>query len=403
MKVLHKLYALGLAGAVAVGCAAEDSSTGTTVGGNPVTGNAAGTGGPGVAGTPGGTTGTVPGALPGGTGTTGSGATPGAGPGPGAGGTPAGTCATKVINAYGLVPDMLIVLDKSTSMLQQRWQPSKQAVKTITSEFENLISFGLEYFPAGDGGLGNVGGIGGAVGGLLGGLLGGGAMTAGGAPVPPAMMCGGMEKLDVPIMLKNAGAIAQSMDMTMPNGFTPTGPALQAALKILGDRNQQLDGTVKPGFVLLVTDGDPRCGLAEDPAQQEAARMAVKALKAANIPTYVLGYQIDPAFGGFMNELATLGGSTKFYPVESGDGIVAAFREITKDVIKCSFTLDEVPENPKKVRVQIDGVSVPLNAADGWVLDGKNVTLQGGSCATLKDGKGHNLQAQVECTEIILN
>lgn len=402
MKLLPKLFALGLAGAAVAGCAAEEDSTGTAIGGVVTPGGTPGaqTGGPGVGSVPGGT-----GAVTGGTATPGGqGTPPGTAPGAGPGGAPGGPCATKVINAYGLVPDMLIVLDKSTSMLQQRWEPSKQAVKTVTKEFENLISFGLEYFPAGDGGLGNVGGIGGAVGGLLGGLLGGGAMMAGGGnPMPAPTMCGGMEKLDVPIMLKNAAAISQSVDMTTPNGFTPTGPALQAALKILGDRNQQLDGTVKPGYVLLVTDGDPRCGLAEDPTQQEAARAAVKALKAANIPTYVLGYQIDPAFGNFMNELAMLGGSTKYYPVESGDQIVAAFREVTKDVIKCTFTLDQVPENPKKVRVQIDGVSVPLNAADGWVIDGKTVTLQGGACSTLKDGKGHMLQAQVECTEIVLN
>jgi uncharacterized protein YegL len=216
-------------------------------------------------------------------------------------------------------------------------------------------------------------------------------------------MCGGMEKLDVPIMLKNAAPIAMSMDATMPNGFTPTGAALTTALKILGDRNQQLDATVKPGSVLLVTDGDPRCGLEVDTSQQDAARTAVKALKAAGIPTYVVGYQIDPNFAGLMNELAVLGGTKEFHGVENGDQIVAVFREITKDVIKCTFSLDAVPENPKKVRVQIDGVSVPLNAADGWVIDGKNVTLQGGSCNTLKDGKGHNLQAQVECTEIVLN
>jgi hypothetical protein len=397
MKLLLRMGALGLMSAAALSCGADDASTGTMVGLGTTPGAPAG-------GQPSG--GTVGGAALGGTGaaTGGTGAAPGgtgAVPG-GTGGTPGGVnggpCATKVINAYGLIPDMLIVLDKSTSMQAARWQPSKQAVKTITGEFENLISFGLEYFPAGDGGLGNIGGLGGILGGLLGG--GGMGMPGGGAPTS---MCGGMEKLDVPIMLKNAAPIAMSMDATMPAGFTPTGAALDTALKILGDRNQQLDATIKPGFVLLVTDGDPRCSLDVDVGQQDAARKAVMALKAAGIPTYVFGFQIDQGFVALMNELAMLGGSQKYYPVESGDGIVQAFREITKDVIKCTFTLDQVPPNPKLVRVQIDGVSVPLDAADGWVIEGKNVTLQGGSCNTLKDGKGHLLNAQVECVEVVLN
>ena len=359
--------------------------TGTTGGAQAGATGAAG----GTVASPGGISG------PGGTGSTpgGTGALPG-----GAGAVPGAMapCSNKVINAYGLVPDMLIVLDKSTSMMTgNRWEPSKQAVQTITKEFEALISFGLEYFPAGDGGLGTIGGVGG----LIGGLLGGGGM--GGAP--PAAMCGGMEKLDVPLALNNAQPITDSMNATMPAGFTPTGPALDVALKILGARTPQLDTEVKPAFVLLVTDGDPRCNIAEDPAQQEAARAAVRALKMANIPTYVFGFQIDGNYRTLMDELAMLGGTMHYYPVESRDQIVAAFRDVTKDVIKCTFSLDTIPDDPKRVRVQIDGKSIPLNAADGWVIDGNNVTLQGGSCAMLKDGMGHTLAAQVECKEVILN
>jgi uncharacterized protein YegL len=306
-------------------------------------------------------------------------------------------CSTKVVNAYGLVPDMLIVLDRSLSMLQGlRWDPSKQAVKTITSEFEGLIAFGLEYFPGGDATLGNIGGLLGA--GDLGGLLGGGGTAPGGQPVA----CGGMEKIDVPLMLKNAGPIATSVDATFPNGFTPTGSALTVALKALGDRGQQLDQVIKPAYVLLVTDGDPRCGVADDPAQQEAARAAVKALKAASIPTYVFGYQIDGAYQGLMNELAMFGGTQRYFPVENSQQIIDAFRQITKDVINCTFSLDQVPPDLKKVRVQIDGVSIPLNSPEGWTIDGKNVTLQGAACALLKDGKGHTLAAQIECSDILL-
>ncbi|HEX6245600.1 MAG TPA: vWA domain-containing protein [Polyangiales bacterium] len=301
-------------------------------------------------------------------------------------------CQTQIIDAYGTVPDMLIVLDRSDSMmLFNRWQPSKQAVKQITTEFEGLLAFGLSYFP------GESAGVVDPVAALLGG---------------PAPMCAGGEKLDVPMMLRNAGAIGQSLDRTPTRGLTPTGAALRAALGVLGDRTLQLDTAVKPGYVLLVTDGDPSCDPALalsgaiDPAQQEEARVAVKALKDKGIPTYVIGYQIDATRQAIMNEMATLGGTMKYHPAESGEQIIAAFRQITKDVIKCTFDLrpsqGQQMIDPRFVRVQIDGKSVPLNGEHGWVIQGNTITLQGGACSTLKDGRGHTLNAQVECTEVVL-
>jgi hypothetical protein len=393
MRLGQRLIAISLLGGLSFSCAGEDPSSGVPVGLPP-------------AGSPGGTTaGVAPtggGAAPGGVqgGTTAGGALPGGGAVPPSSITnPAvvqgpgnKVCATQVINAYGTVPDMLIVLDRSQSMmLYNRWQPSKQAVKAITSEFEGLLAFGLEYFPGATASDVDI----------LSAVLGG-----------QAAMCAGGERLDVPMTLRNAGAIAQSLDRTMTKGLTPTGAALRAALQVLGDRTQQLDTTVKPGYVLLVTDGDPMCDQqlslqpgAVDMAQQDEARAAVKALKDKGIPTYVIGYQIDAMRQAIMNEMAMLGGTTKYHAAESSDQIIAAFRQITKDVIKCTFDLqpvDNKPIDPKYVRVQIDKTSVPLNSADGWVINGNTITLQGGACATLKDGKGHNLNAQVECTEVIL-
>ena len=309
---------------------------------------------------------------------------------------PMGACSTQTIDAYGIAPDMMIVLDRSLSMtLENRWEPSKNAVRQITTEFERLLSFGLVMFPGAGASDPNA-----LIGGLLDGLLGG----------TPAMVgCAGGEKVDVPMKVMNAMAVNQAINSTMTMGLTPTGAGLGAALTALGDRKPGLDVQVKPGYVLLVTDGQPSCdplaatsGMA-DAAQEQAALMAVQALKAANIPTYVIGYQIAPAFQPFMNMLATAGGTQMYHPAESGDQVVAAFRQITKDVVKCSFELKMTPPDPKYVRVTIDGKTVALDSADGWVINGKTVTLQGGSCATLKDGKGHALNAQIECQVVTLN
>lgn len=364
------------------GCGSDDSGTPSGVASFP--GSAVGTGGGGTV-LPPGSGGTAPSTTPGATTTLPPGAITMV--------KPQGACSTQTIDAYGIAPDMMIVLDRSLSMtLEGRWEPSKNAVRTITTEFERLLSFGLVMFPGSGASDPNA-----LVGGLLNGLLGG----------TPAMVgCAGGEKVDVPMKVLNAMAINQAIDSTMTMGLTPTGAGLGAALMALGDRKPSLDTQVKPGYVLLVTDGQPSCDPLSagsgtpDAAQEQAALMAVQALKAANIPTYVIGYQIAPAFQPFMNSLAAAGGTMNYHPAESGDQVVAAFRQITKDVVKCSFELKMMPPNPKFVRVTIDKKTIALDAADGWVINGKTVTLQGGACATLKDGKGHALNAQIECNEI---
>jgi hypothetical protein len=156
---------------------------------------------------------------------------------------------------------------------------------------------------------------------------------------------------------------------------------------------------------LLVTDGEPNCQalpLFPDTPQQDAARDAVRALRANNILTYVIGYQIDPHSQGVMNELAQLGGTSRYRQVENGEQIVSTFREITKDVVQCSFDLSELAD-PRFVRVQLDQESIALDASDGFSLQGKTISLRGGACAKLKDGRGHVLNAQVECSQVVLD
>lgn len=408
MRLVHDLVRFGLVAAVAAGCAATDEGTQASVGGVSATGGGPGgspSGGPG-AGTTGGLGGTLSGGLQGG-GTTGTwgGGTTGTTVQPGMVGGPAGTgtCQITTVDFLGEKPDMLIVFDRSASMnldpLNNRWDPSRDAVKQITRDWEGLIDFGLEFFP-GDGatffGPDQILNI----------IFSGGSLA-----VDPAA-CAGAIRLDVPIMMSNAAAIAQTLDGAQTNGFTPTAAALQHALSILGDRNSALDGAVKPAFVLLMTDGDPLCdpqfaldpASAGDTAQQQAAMQAAMALKMANIPTYVLGYQLDPARQDLMHQLAMAGGTNMYFPVENQASIVEAFRAITKDVVSCEFELGMAPPDPTFVRIEIDNQTIPYNSPDGWTLtNGTHVTLQGAACSGLKDGRVHNLNAQIECNPVVLN
>jgi hypothetical protein len=300
----------------------------------------------------------------------------------------AGSCLTHTLDANGTAPDVLVVFDRSQSMLfGNRWEPSRQATETVLRELEHAIAFGLVLFPA-NVSVPDVAGVGG-----LGGLLGGGGTGGGGAS-----QCVGGEKLDVPTRLDNAAAISAVLDATMPEGFTPTASALLAAGTALGDRTPQPGAVVKPGYVLLVTDGAPACqsliAPEGDVMEVDAARMAVSALKAKNIPTYVVGYQIDAASLATMNELARLGGTTSYYPVESGTQLSTALRAITSAVVEpCRYAVPGVDPAPL-VRVEVDGRALPPNDADGWTLNGKTLTLHGAACSTLNDGKSHTLRVQ---------
>lgn len=275
-------------------------------------------------------------------------------------------CLTRAIDLRGAAPDVLIVFDRSLSMsLNRRWGPSKDAVKAIARDFGGLLRFGMSLFPGSDG------------------------------------ECA-QGRLDVPLAIDNGAAIAELVDQTEASGLTPTGPALRQALQILRDRAPGA-GNVAPAYVLLVTDGAPNCQalpLFPDVAQQDAARAAVRALRENDIPTYIIGYQIEATYQGTMNDLAVLGGTSRYRAVESGEQIVATFREIAKDVVKCSFELTETPD-ARRVRVQVDQQPIALDASDGWTLAGQTLTLRGAACAKLQDGWGHQLSAELECGEIL--
>jgi Mg-chelatase subunit ChlD len=275
-------------------------------------------------------------------------------------------CSSKTIPARIEAPDILIVLDKSLSMLAGRWGPSVQAVNDFAAKYQGVVSFGLSTFP-------------------------------GNAADPCSA---GL--LDVPLALNNADPISSFLASTFPTGVTPTAPALRAALEFLGDRTVQADTIPPTAYVVLVTDGAPTCPWTDTPDPTQSTINATQALADANIKTYGIGYNLDPAGKMLLDQVATIGGSERSYPVENPDELNAAFDAITKDVVKCEFELDEEPMDPSYVLISIDGQPVHLDPADGWVIEGKHVTLVGGSCDMLKDGQMHALRASVECTQVFL-
>jgi len=127
---------------------------------------------------------------------------------------------------------------------------------------------------------------------------------------------------------------------------------------------------------------------------------AAAALAAAGIKVYVVGYEVGNA--NLMNNIAAAGGTAHYYDVKNEAELQAAFAEITKDVVRCDFDLltDQAMPDPDFIYVTIDGQQVKINQADGWVITGKHITLQGQGCSVLKDGALHTVNAELRCEPV---
>ncbi len=278
--------------------------------------------------------------------------------------------------AQPISPDVLIVQDRSTSMIGanttfvNRWDPSAMAINKAVEELQDKIRFGLLTFP-----------------------------TAGGNG------CGAGE-LDVPFMLESApairGALTAKAPTLVPIGNTPTGPALAEALKVFQQRFSD-GGVLGTAYVLLVTDGDPTCGTlpsTPDDVSIKAANDAVDALFKNDIKTFVIGYDIiDANSANVMNGLAQRGGTNKFIPVEDSQSLLEQLKTIANAITPCDYHAGSNAD-PDDVTVVIDGKEVSLSEVDGWSIDGKIVRLNGEACAQIQDGQVHDVEVIVPCPMI---
>jgi hypothetical protein len=318
----------------------------------------------------------------------------------GAGGSPAGgrpsgtgegTCEVQTVGTGRLAPNILIVLDRSLSMKPDdgsvnRWDPSVAAVKSITSQLQSRVAFGLMTFSGQGGG-------------------GGGNLSC-----SPG-------RVNVNIDENTAGAIASALDGIRPAGATPTAVSLEAADDYLQSYQGGPDDRPAPTYVLLITDGAPNCtgGVppmgnasatgSQEPAQVDATVAAIEGMAARGFKTFVLGYdtQNDATLRDALDRMARAGGTgdSKHRPVGDESSLVATFQEITGNVLSCDFVLDEPVADKSYVKVLFDGRQLNVDDANGWALsgDGQTVSLQGRSCASAKQ-EGHTISVSVQCVPV---
>lgn len=283
-----------------------------------------------------------------------------------------------------VVPDVLIVLDRSSSMKRgdvNRWDPSVNGLKAITSALTASVRFGLMVFPGT-----------------------GGDDDTGSSCVPGS--------LEVPLALNSAAAVASRLDTLELAVSTPTAPTLEVAHIVLKSRRAPRGGTLGPAYVILVTDGSPNCAVDGDvsfenggsPAAVEQALRAVSAMSQDGIKTFVLGYDTenDPRLKPILDSLAQAGatGDKTHRAVDNEAGLTAAFRDITGIAVGCAFNLSTRPVDLEHVSVNLAGAALQGGDADGWSLssDGRTLSVQGKACDLLSNGENAPvLQVGVRC------
>jgi hypothetical protein len=158
-------------------------------------------------------------------------------------------------------------------------------------------------------------------------------------------------------------------------------------------------------------DGGPNC-CAQDPYNCLDSFAAVKAigdLAAAGIPTYVVGVPGSGPYAGLLNQMAMAGGTARpttpnYYPVDTADtnAFTATLSAVAAQITAtCTLTLSQPPPDPTKVNVYLDGVAVPADPTNGWILSGSTITLEGTTCANVLSGMSLDLRIVAGCPTIL--
>lgn len=218
------------------------------------------------------------------------------------------------------------------------------------------------------------------------------------------------------------------------SGGTPTADTFRS----LTPRIASLAGRT---FAILATDGGPNCNAAAAcdasaciPNIESAAQCppagptcctslaygptacldatptieAVTALRAAGVPTYVIGVPGSGPYAALLDAVAVAGGtarttSPKYYNVDTTDAsaFARALQQIAaKITATCVLPLAVAPPDPARVNVYLDDVVVPNDSSNGWTLNGSTVTLVGTTCDRVLAGDALDLRVIAGCPTV---
>jgi hypothetical protein len=310
-------------------------------------------------------------------------------------------CGEFDFNVSNQPADLVLVVDRSRSMedeiagRQTKWEALLEAVDGVTGALEATIDFGLATYPAsGSGGL---------------------SCDAGSVLIDPAT--------------NNASAIMTRLTRDGTTGATPTASTLEAVGSYFD--TPRAGHEAHTSAIVLATDGAPNCNDELSPSSCTCSTMmgggcsdarfclddtrtyaAIDAIRARTpaIPVYVIGLPGTEAFGSVLSEMARRGGTARagdppYYAAGDAMALQEALAEIAAGLVSCTFHMEVVPENPRNVRIIVDGMEVPHtdDRSEGWAYtDGTNSTIElfGMWCDRLSDGGAHEVTAQYACSAL---
>lgn len=252
-------------------------------------------------------------------------------------------------------PNVLILLDKSGSMddrvgSETKWSIAIRALERLLADYGDRIRFGLVLYPDGRG-------------------------------CDPG-------RILVDVGADNASAILAALDDHSPNGSTPIGASVEA---VIG--HPSIQDPSRNNFVLLLTDGEERCG-----GNGAAAVAALRALD-PEVKTFVVGFG-DEVSAEDLNAMAEAGGtalpgSPKYFQADDEASLVAAFSTIGGMVLTCSYEIQDtgLALEPQDIHVFFDGVEVPHDPNSGWEYDrgSSRIVFRGPACDALRGGQVQDL------------
>jgi hypothetical protein len=219
-------------------------------------------------------------------------------------------------------PDLLFVLDRSSSMAQPitsggfdpRWEVAIEAVTNVVENYDGRVYPGLLPFPAYADTCG-----------------------AGHVEITPSADSG-----------KNFAEYLD--DVSLGGAGSPLHTSLNSAISNFSSRAANPNGR----YVLVASDGVPNCTTIPQDAIDQAID-AARELNSDGIKTYVVGVASGDDAAGVLDDLAAAGGTGSHFPADSAADIVAALEGITSSVteVSCEYTLADGPDAATDLEVKI--------------------------------------------------
>jgi hypothetical protein len=305
-------------------------------------------------------------------------------------------CEERSIPLHPVVPEVLIVLDRSNSMgYDEFWIPTRDAVIGIAERYEEELMLGLTVFPDVE-------------------------------AVDGVSDCLASESPAVKVDFGTADDILSSLTSMGTVGGTPIAETLGSMHRYFNGR--PLDN---PQYILLATDGAPNCNsslngdtcrctctrpyeecaactdLNTNCLDDERTYAVLDDLLADGIRTYVIGLSSAAVeWGDIMQAMAEHGGTETFYAAEDAEDVREMFETITSMVSECEFSFEPSSvQDSMLVNLYFDGHVVPQDpeSLTGWSWTGENrIEFHGVSCSKIVTGEVSIVSATYGCPTVIL-